>query len=213
MSLSTRVKVTGYLITAIYGFAFLVYGVTLSSQLSRVLSFVPLGVVAIFAVFDNLLWRIGSLPHLLRQPVLRGTWYGRLKSFRRDEADRRITSTHEVFLVVQQSLTSLSVTMLTAESKSRSATAELVRMQTQDYVLRYQYQNDPQLHFRRRGSTIHVGGAAVQVGGVHPRKLDGEYWTARDTCGEFRLDLLSDHRVATFNEGQHLRQEVSRGLG
>jgi hypothetical protein len=158
-------------------------------------------------MFDNVLWRVEPMPRFLRQPVIRGTWHGQLTSFRRDHADHRISSTHDVFLVVRQSLTSLSVTMLTAESKSRSATAEVVRMQAQDYVLHYQYQNDPQLQFRQGGSTVHAGGAVVQVGGDRPQKLEGEYWTARETCGMFQLEFLSDGRVTTFNDGCDLLAE------
>lgn len=204
MNLSTRVKLAAYLTTSVYSVAFILYGVTLPSNLTRALSFVPTLVLALFALLDNVLWRVGPMPSFLRQPVLRGTWHGTLISYRRDATDRRIKSNHEVFLVIRQSLTTVSVTLLTEQSKSRSAVAQIVRMQADDYVLHYQYQNGPQLRFRQAGSTAHAGGSAIEVGGSRPTHLSGEYWTARETSGSFELEFVSERRATTFKEGHEL---------
>jgi len=115
-----------------------------------------------------------------------------------------MTSTQDAFLVIRQSLTSVSITMLSAESRSRSAAAQIVRMQAGDYELQYQYRNEPRLEFRQRGSETHIGGSTIQVSGARPRTVDGEYWTARETRGTYHVRRVSATIVNTFDEGNAL---------
>lgn len=202
MSLSTRVKVTAYAVVAAYSLLFTLYGLTLPPIAEKVLALVPLALVAGFALFDNYLWRLGPILPLVKRPRLEGTWIGTLTSYRRDAADARLSSTHEAALAIRQSLTDISLTLMTAESKSRSAAAQILTKQKNDYVILYQYQNEPKMAFRDRGSIIHSGGSTIDVAGNCPQTLEGEYWTARDTRGTYSLRLASRKQAGSFAEAQ-----------
>jgi len=89
MNGGTRVKVTAYVVAGLYSTVLAVYGISVPTSASRILGFLPIILVGAFALVDNIIWKIGPMPTLLRQPVLVGTWKGQIISYRRDAADRR----------------------------------------------------------------------------------------------------------------------------
>ena len=193
--------------SGLYALGFLIYGVTIPAQLGKMLSFIPLLVVAIFAVLDNWLWRKGPILRLVKLPLLDGTWVGILTSIRRDENDKRITSEQEITMVFRQALTSTSVTLMTATSKSRSSTAQFRTPQKDDYLLEYQYSNTPKLEFRD-SLTAHVGGSVIEVAGSRPDEIVGEYWTARDTKGTYELHRISNKKASSLKQAREMSREA-----
>lgn len=212
MNISRRVRITAYGVVLAYSAALLLNGITLPTLLSKALTSLPFFVVGAFALFDNFLWKLGPLPKFVKQPVIGGTWHGTLTSYRRNDAGKQLTSQHEVVLVVRQSLTDISVTMLTAESKSRSDVATITSQQSDDYVLQYQYRNDPRMAYRDT-SPIHVGGALVEIAGARPQSLYAEYWTSRDTRGSYNLAWVSKEKARDFDHGRNLASTVRREGG
>jgi hypothetical protein len=204
MNNGMRVRITAYVVVGVYSLVFLIYGITLPAGIARIFSLLPTILVLAFAIFDNWLWHVGLIPKLLRRPFLAGTWHGELTSYRRDDSDAQISSQHEIFFVIRQSFTTISLTLISAESKSRSAAAQVQMIQADDYVVQYQYQNEPRLEFRRKGSSTHTGGASIEVGGHRPKDIQGEYWTARETTGTFSLTRLAADRINSFDDGQRL---------
>ncbi len=204
MSLSTRVKVTAYSVMVAYAIALYAYGITLPDAATRTLGLIPTGVVALFALVDNWLWAKRPFLFLMGQPLLKGTWYGELTSYRRDDAAPSDPVTKPVVLVIGQTLTTLHLTLMTGESKSRSGAAHILKKHTNDYVVQYQYQNEPRMEFRDRGSTIHSGGSTIEVSGLRPTCMEGEYWTARDTRGTYTLRKISAKQVDSFDKGREL---------
>lgn len=135
MSLSTRVKVTAYSVMVAYAIALYAYGITLPDAATRTLGLIPTGVVALFALVDNWLWAKRPFLFLMGQPLLKGTWYGELTSYRRDDAAPSDPVTKPVVLVIGQTLTTLHLTLMTGESKSRSGAAHILKKHTNDYVV------------------------------------------------------------------------------
>jgi SMODS-associating 2TM, beta-strand rich effector domain len=181
-----------------------VCGIKLPSLALRILSTLPLVITLLFAAFDRRLWHMPGILRLVRRPWMSGTWVGDLTSYRTDpDSGTPITSKHAVVFRVEQTFTSISAVLMTAESKSRSLAAEFISHGAGDYTLLYTYDNTPKLEYRDR-SKIHRGGTAVELHGPSPDRLEAEYWTNRDTKGTFSLRLVSRKLVGTFEEGNQL---------
>ena len=204
VNLARRAKVSAYVVAAVYSGLLFVFNVTVPSLVHRVGSALPLAVVVAFTLFDNWLWHVGPCPRLAKRPDLRGTWLGELNSYWRDERDELHSDSREVALVIREDYTTVSVTLLSPESKSLSSAAEIVELQPADFALMYQYQNTPALPYRRR-SPIHSGGATVSFAGYRPGRLSGEYWTARDSRGVFTVELANREIAGTFDEAKAMR--------
>lgn len=200
MSPSSRVKITAYLVTGAWSFALLIVGVQLPGTASKVLGSVPIAVVLLFAAFDNWLWGLGPVKRLVKRPGLNGTWKGALTSFRADGGGQEVAHPSiPIFLVVRQSYLDLSITLLSEESRSRSIAALLQANHPDDFTVYYHYINMPRLAVRDR-SPVHNGGARLDVVGVSPLSLDGEYWTDRRTRGTFTVRRASKKHYGNYAE-------------
>ncbi|WP_217921927.1 hypothetical protein [Miltoncostaea oceani] len=206
--LTTRTRLVAYCAVGIYSVGLLVYGVTVPSGLARAISFLPAVLAVSFAFFEADLWRRRPFAWIIKRPYLEGTWRGTLTSYRRDAQDTPSSSDHPIVLVVRQSFSTTVVTLLTSESRSQSRISELSEEPNGQWLLQYQYLNHPAMSARDRGSTIHAGSAIAQVAHGRPTRLEGEYWTARDTRGTYDAVLLSRRRVSTFEEGETLMSEI-----
>ncbi|MFD8918887.1 hypothetical protein ACFV0Y_13870 [Streptomyces sp. NPDC059569] len=139
----------------------------------------------IFNIWDFWLWR---LPWIQRIPgvgiprSLRGTWKGTLTSFWVDPETGSNPPSKTVYLVVQQTASLVTVKLMTDESKSASALAEVSEADG-SLVLAYMYLNKPDLRVEHR-SRIHHGSTVLDVTGNPARRLKGHYWTDRDSKGE-----------------------------
>lgn len=203
MKSSTRIKITAYAILGIYALVLFALNIHLPSLASRLLGLLPLVILGAFAVYDSWLWRRGPLLRAAKQPVLIGTWAGTLTSYRRDNAGKPMTSQHDVIVVIRQTLTSLSIVMMTEQSRSRSSIAQVSVPDPGDFVIQYQYQNDPRMQYRDV-SQIHSGGAEMRAGGLRPDRLDGEYWTARESRGTFDLQWVDSALATSFADGMRM---------
>lgn len=196
----------------VYALVFFVYGISLPSVISRVLASLPVILVGAFALWDKFLWHAGLFIKLSRRPYVSGTWQGDLTSYRRDSEDQPVTSKRKIVMVIRQDLTSISLTLISAESRSRSGAAQIVPISSDEFQVQYQYRNEPKLKFRREGSTIHTGGCSIDIGGLRPALIEGEYWTARNTSGSFQIRKVSSDHVNSFEEGMCLANQGEGGL-
>ncbi|MGW6561794.1 Cap15 family cyclic dinucleotide receptor domain-containing protein [Streptomyces hydrogenans] len=159
-----------------------------------------------FNVWDFWIWR---LPWIQRIPgvgiprSLRGTWKGTLTSFWIDPETGSSPPSKTVYLVVQQTASLVTVKLMTDESKSVSALAEVSEVDG-SLVLAYMYLNKPDLRVGHR-SRIHHGSTVFDVSGNPTRRLKGHYWTDRDSKGE--LDFVErdkKHLADDFAEAAEL---------
>jgi hypothetical protein len=198
VSPSNRVKITAYLVTGAWSVALLILGVKVPGTVSKVLGVLPIAIVLLFAAFDNFLWRVGPIKRLVKRPDLNGTWKGTLTSFRADASGQEVAHTPiPIFLAIRQSYLDLSIALLSEESRSRSIAAIVQVNHADDFTVYYHYTNRPRLAFRER-SPDHSGGARLDIAGVVPSFIDGEYWTDRRTRGTFVVNRASKTRHGTF---------------
>ena len=144
-------------------------------------------VVVAIAAWEHWLWRwsiVQRLPGVTRD--IRGTWKGELETFWKDETGAS-PARKSVYLVVRQSASIVSVSLLTNESRSTSSLATVSSDGTA-VSLDYLYLNWPDLRVQDK-SRIHHGSASLIVSGTPTDRLRGQYWTNRDTKGE--LDFTS----------------------
>jgi hypothetical protein len=159
-----------------------------------------------FNVWDFWLWR---LPWIQRIPgvgiprSLRGTWKGTLTSFWIDPETGSSPPSKTVYLVVQQTASLVTVKLMTDESKSASALAEVSEADG-SLVLAYMYLNKPDLRVEYR-SRIHHGSTVLDVSGNPARRLKGHYWTDRDSKGELDFAERNKKNLADdFTEAAEL---------
>lgn len=153
--------------------------------------------------WEHLLWRLPIFQLVSGVvPDLRGTWKGQLVSLWNDPATGKTPVPRRAYLVVRQSATSLSLTLLTSESSSRSSLAS-VDVTSAPATVEYQFLNRPQLSVEAR-SRIHHGAAFLEVVGAPAKRLVGRYWTDRDSKGELIFDLRSSRICSDFREASEL---------
>ncbi|WP_438817412.1 hypothetical protein [Streptomyces fildesensis] len=125
---------------------------------------------------------------------VRGTWKGTLTSFWIDAENGNIPPPKTVYLVVQQTASRISVKLMTDESKSTSALAN-VEEADGSVRLTYMYLNRPDMRVEHR-SRIHHGSTVLDVSGSPARRLKGRYWTDRDSRGELDFEERSTQKLA-----------------
>lgn len=121
-----------------------------------------------------------------------GTWEGSLTAAWIDPTTGSPPAPKTAYLVVRQTFSTVSVMLLTDESRSRSTHGRVMKL---DGVssLDYMYLNRPDSSVEHR-SRMHHGSVSLDVTGSPATRLRGRYWTDRDSKGE--LDF--DKRVKTF---------------
>ena len=102
-------------------------------------------------------------------------------------------------MVIRQSATSISVVLLTNESRSVSSVTEITDDQTVA-SLDYMYLNRPDSRLENR-SRMHHGSTSLDIIGRPATRLEGRYWTDRDTKGELefterRLQMAEGYQEA-----------------
>lgn len=191
-----------------------VAGVYLVSYLIRGLPtselFAPIGAAGAAAslfvlAFDHFLWRIPRIGRKLsKRPDMRGTWRGRLASnWKNPDTGQRIDPDPEVYLVVRQTFWSVTANLITKESKSCSTTATIEDDGCGQYQFVAQYRNTPRASVRDR-SEVHHGSFKLDIGGEPVDRLEGYYWTDRNTMGELEFDRRSGKAVDSFSHAQGL---------
>lgn len=162
-------------------------------------------VVVAIAAWEHWLWRrplVQRLTGIARD--IRGTWKGELETFWKNETGASPPK-KLVYLVVRQTASAVTVSLLTNESRSASSLATVSSDGTA-VSLDYLYLNWPDLRVQEK-SRIHHGSASLIVSGAPADRLRGQYWTNRDTRGE--LDFTSralqlaedyDHAARLFLE-------------
>ena len=155
------------------------------------------------SLFERWGWRWQRLhPHLVGTPVARGTWRGELRSSFPDRTTGE-PIVKAVYLAIEQTLTTVSVRMLTNESASDQIVGSVCRAPNGVWVVGYTYFNMPEQPLRK-DSPPHLGGAALKVFGEPPDRIDGEYWTDRDTKGTFNMTSRMPAVAQSFAQAEAL---------
>jgi hypothetical protein len=121
----TRTQVQVVLVIAVIVWAGLLFveGVTLKPSYLKPFSLTVAVVILILLAFERWLWRIPPVAKALHRPVLRGTWKGQLKSNWIDPRTGQEIEPIDIFLLVRQTYSTVSLRLMTQESTSRSLVA------------------------------------------------------------------------------------------
>jgi hypothetical protein len=178
--------------------AALVQGFDLQNFLD-VLRLIPIVATAdciAYLVFTAWLWRWNRLQGwLIPFPDLNGTWQGYIQTNWKT-AQGLTPSPIPTILTIKQSFGRMSCVMRTAEMESHSyIEGFFIDKDAQVRRLCYSYTSKPKTSLRER-STPHDGSILFNIIGTPVHKLEGEYWTQRQTTGmvtlTFRTNLLLD---------------------
>jgi ABC-type nickel/cobalt efflux system permease component RcnA len=160
------------------------------------------GVGALF-LWDRWIWRTAWPQKLKAVPHdLNGTWEGVLTSFWKDPATGVSPPPKPAFLVIRQTSSTTSVTMLTDEMKSGSTFARVTRLDG-DSSIAYMYLSKPANRVADR-SRMHHGSTTLDISGTPATRLCGHYWTDRDSRGELDFTHRSAKHADDFQEAQGL---------
>lgn len=199
---STQIKVLIGLVVVIWAVVLFAQGHPVPLDYLKAFSYVVTGVSFALLLWERWLWswRIFR-PWLTTQPDLRGTWKGHLMSNWVDPVTKQGRGQIEAYLVVRQTYSKTDVRLLTAESDSVSLSANIFADGEGIHTVAVVYRNTPRAMLRER-SPIGHGGMLLNIRGTPIHRLDGEYWTDRETKGELTLTLRSNEPCHDFEQAQ-----------
>lgn len=190
MNRGILVQVVAVIVVTVFAAGIWFTGGTLNLQWLRFFSAAVFISVGVLTIWDHWAWHLPLVQKLPQVPRdLRGTWKGTLESFWIDPETGSSPPPKVAYLVIRQSATTVSVVMLTNESKSKSSLAVI----SDDGVsasLDYMYLNRPDSRYEYR-SRMHHGSTTLDITGRLAVRLQGRYWTSRDSKGELDFDQRS----------------------
>jgi hypothetical protein len=179
---------------AILGLAFIVYAIifTLTQNfdsidfhkaITHVSTTISINII-IWMIFIAWAWKLKIFyPWLVPFPNLSGDWEGTIKSNWKEKELEPIP----IEVSITQNFFNIQVRIKTNESRSYSIGASFdIDNERGFQQLFYTYLNTPKAGVRER-SEIHYGSTILNFNGFKVTKMDGEYWTDRETTGEITL--------------------------
>jgi SMODS-associating 2TM, beta-strand rich effector domain len=210
MRTASVIRGTAYVVTFVWSGVIAVNGLHLSSTWSKVVSIIPIALVLAFAAWDKWLWRLPPFIFIAGRPDLNGTWLGSFDAQWLDANQKLNESTEPVALVMEQSFTSLSVTLVAERSTSYSILSSIRHLESGEYRISYEYANTPFVKFRQQ-LPAHNGSTELKVSQPRASRLTGEYWTNRLSRGALDLTWISKRRASSLAEAQAFAPETRKG--
>ena len=185
-----------------------VAGLQFDDTAKKLLGFLPIALVVLFTLWDRWAWRWKAFVGHSGIPDLNGTWLGEYVAEWVDDHDDRGTKTSSAVLFISQNFTTLSVTLITEESKSYSLLSHVTRLESGEYRVNYEYANTPLSKFRQTLPN-HLGSAQLTIASARGAELVGEYWTNRMSRGTLRFEWVSGRRANSVAAAQQLPSDVA----
>lgn len=169
----------------------------------RLFSVAVFVVTVLLLVWDHWLWRTKLLQKIPSVPRnIRGTWKGKLESLWVDPKSGLSPAPKTVYVVIKQTSSEITVKLISDESVSESSVAKL-KQENGSWVLHYIYTNESKMQLRR-ASPIHHGSGVYVVSGRPAKRLEGNYWTDRDSKGHLTLSEKVSCLADDFVEAEAL---------
>ncbi len=194
----SRIQVSALVlyVAIVWGVSLFLQGFDVTPELLKPVSTVSGALVVILAVFDNWLWRVSILQGwFVKRPLLAGTWRATFQTSWRNPDTAEIPGPITGFMVVRQTYSRLTMTLLTTESTSQFVADELTLGTDGRFAVFAVYHNEPKVQVRHR-SAMHYGAMKLTVQGKPATSLEGFYWTDRLTRGDIQL---SERRKRAFD--------------
>jgi len=154
-------------------------------------------------VWDQWAWKLRPfqlLPGVTRD--ISGTWETTLESLWIDPTTKKSPPAKTVYVVIRQTSSSASVTLISDESKSKSSLARVIK-EDGSWLIHYVYTNVPRVDLRGH-SPIHHGSGVLSIVGNPAQRIAGSYWTDRDSKGQLTLNRRSKKSAEDFQGGVEL---------
>jgi len=156
------------------------------------------------AIFNKYLWALRCFKGwYVRRPDIRGTWKVELRSNWIDPKTGEQIGPIHGYAVVRQSLTSLSIRLMTQESRSILVAHSIDEQEDENlFKLVGVYRNEPKIELQGVRSEIHQGSFALDIHGDPAYHLEGHYWTDRGTKGAMKLKERMRRLYDTYEQAQ-----------
>jgi hypothetical protein len=201
MKLRTAISMIIGFAVLVWAFVLLVLGHEVSLSLLTPFGATTTVVTAVAVAFERYFWRWKYFRGwLVERPFLGGTWRAVLHSTYEEDGVR--VAPKEVFVVIRQSLSSMTFRLYTDRAKSHSLAESVFRDRTDMYAMSVSYQSDPSIEQRNGQSEIHYGAALFTHIGDEPARLDGHYFTDRNTAGSLELIERKNVYPSSYGEAQ-----------
>ncbi len=195
MSYQRYIKAIIYISVLAWTAVLWVHGDVIQSSWFKPLSTVITVVLYAVMAFDLWLWKLQFLSWFVKRPVIDGTWKVQIQSTWIDPVKNEQIEPILAFMAVKQTLSTLNMRLMTAESTSNLVGTEIVCSPDGLYCISGVYRNDPRFEVRFR-SEIHYGGLWLQVAeDDNAKTITGHYWTDRKTAGSM---VLTDRKTREF---------------
>ena len=164
---------------------------------------IVVGAIALtVTLFNKYLWSLGIFQGwYVKRPNIKGTWKVELKSSWIDPETGEQKKPINGYAVVRQTLTSLSLRLLTKESRS-VLVAHSIEQQEEGDLFKFVgvYRNEPKIELQGVRSEIHHGSFALEIHGNPVEELDGHYWTDRATKGGMKMHSRVKKLYSTYDQ-------------
>ncbi|MGV3574623.1 MAG: hypothetical protein ACO1O4_05720 [Devosia sp.] len=207
MNIRTQIWSVVALSVAVWLITLLIYDVPLSWELLKPFGTTVTVVTLASIFFDKFAWKWPVINWwMVRRPPLAGTWRTELKSSYKDTATgKNVEKT--VYVVINQTLLSLSVRMYTDKAKSFSISQNITMSESDNlFELAIVYQNVPDIEYRQTAGDSHIHYGALHLTDIKrdAKELSGPYWTDRGTNGRLRLVEHHSAIATSFDEAASL---------
>lgn len=136
----------------------------------------------------------------VKRPDLRGTWELELKSnWINPETKSPIPPIH-AYASIRQTLTSLSIRVMTKESKSKLIAHSIEEEDDGIFRLAAIYRNEPKIELQGDRSEIHHGSFSIETHGSPVDLMEGHYWTDRGTKGSMTFSNRRKEILDTYEQ-------------
>jgi hypothetical protein len=198
----TPVSILLVIAIAVWGGFLWLLGIDLTWEHAQPYSLTLAALTSCLWLFDQYIWKVRLVQKLVRRPDLNGTWRVTLQSSYKENGSGELAAEVVGFAVIRQTFSSMSIRLMTEQSESFLVASSFdVQPDGTTYVYGA-YQSDPSIHLRSGISEIHYGSFRYKVIGRPPSRIDGHYWTDRNTTGSISLVDRKSLFFDNFNEAK-----------
>jgi hypothetical protein len=165
---------------------------------------IVVGAITLFvALFNKYAWSWKIFQGwYVNRPDLRGTWQVELKSNWINPETNEPIPPIIAYAVIRQTLTSLSLRLMTKESRSKLIAHSIEKEEDGVFRLAAIYRNEPKIELQGDRSEIHHGSLSLEIHGSPVDLMEGHYWTDRGTKGSMKLTGKKNKQYSTYEQAE-----------
>lgn len=151
-------------------------------------------------LWEHWVWKwplIQRIPAVTRD--VSGTWKGTLDSLWTNPTTGERVGVRDAYMDVNQTFGSIHVAFFTAESKSRSLSAVILRDPDGTWCLAEIYRNQPRIALQGE-SRAHLGAMMLDICDMPATRMEGHYWSDRNSSGEIVLSARRSQHASNYSD-------------